>query len=659
MNTVKCSNHLCGKEYNMQFDKCPFCGTDNPMDEEKRKALIEKEKTENISVEDESTSQFHWLIVGLIWISIIFFGVRDVVSSFTNMIFSPTIGIITLVLSLVGMVSLFFILQAKKWALFLWIAYRVAGGVANGLINTKFDFATNIIIALVNIGLMLLILQLKKNGVSAWSLIFKKKVSKIDNKENVDEEVTSKVSQDTTSEQSEERIRDEQGEDRTENLTETPSQDIADTLYDEQINQTIPEDKKLEQQVISTNPPTEEKPEDKFIDTPVDNLKTTGSRDDTLERRTSLLRSSWWIFLIVIVAVLAAVWIVVLLHHRNRDSEIGEYVYVDNSSILHSKRDCNNITVYRGAKPIKILSKDKLLIGDWNYVCSSCVDDSEFDNLSSISTVNGNINSLYGFLQDEGYDFMGDIDAFREKLKSKDKLESLYDFLREEGYILPSLDEYFRDLDINSQIGIESIRSATKKVTYEKNNRRKLYDALSEDFDIGLFEDFNYKIDFPDSRRKLFDAVSKTYDLGTYVDFCGKIGIRSLYGVYNELKRISNEKGWDFGIDKYSYEQFRDKYNSTDGLSKLYDALSSISSEIGIDFYIGSKEEWMMSFEKSNQDREWLYKQMVAAKINTGSYEYFKYSLSNEEDLKWYYGKCRSLGINVGSIKDFLNQYAL
>jgi len=654
MNTVKCSNHLCGKEYNVQFDKCPFCGTDNPMDEEERKALIEKEKAENISVEDESTSQFHWLIVGLIWISIIFFGVRGVSSSFTNMIFSPTIGIITLVLSLVGMVSLFFILRAKKWALFLWIAYRLAGGVVNGLINTKFDFATNIIIALVNIGLMLLILQIKKNGVSAWSLIFKKKVSKTDNKESVDEEVTSKGSQDATSKQNEKKIIAEQREDKTENCTEIPSQDIADTLYDEQLKHIIPEDKKLEQQVFSTTPPTEEKPEDTFIDTPGDKLNTTDSRDDTPEKKKSLLRGSWWIFLIVIVAVLAAVWIVVYISHRDGNSELGKYVYVDNSSILHSKRDCKNIAVYRGAKPVSILSLLELTSNDWQYICPECVTDKIFEQLQEVQLGTENRLWLYTTLDENGYK-LGENYLFFDSISRnrEDSRKWCYEMLQKEGFITPSYEDFICDMGYNPN------HYATRKVKYEKNNRRKLYDALSEDFDLGLFDDFNYKIDFPDRRRKLFDAVSKTYDLGTYVDFCGKIGIRSLYGVYNELKRISNEKGWDFGIDKYSYEQFRDKYNSTEGLSKLYDALSSISSETGIDFYIGSKEEWMMSFEKSNQDREWLYKQMVAAKINTGSYEYFRYSLSNEEDLKWYYGKCRSLGINVGSIKDFLNQYAL
>lgn len=29
-NTVICTNHLCGKEYHIDFEKCPFCGTANP-----------------------------------------------------------------------------------------------------------------------------------------------------------------------------------------------------------------------------------------------------------------------------------------------------------------------------------------------------------------------------------------------------------------------------------------------------------------------------------------------------------------------------------------------------------------------------------------------------------------------------------------------------
>ena len=509
MNTVICSNHLCGKEYNVQFDKCPFCGTVNPMNKEERKALIDKENVENVSVEDDTTSKFHWLIVGWIWISIIFFGVRGVISSFTNMMFSPTIGIITLVLSLVGMVSMFFILQAKKWALFLWIAYRVAGGVVNGLINTKFDFATNIIIALVNIGLMLLILQIKKNGVSAWSLIFRKKVSKTDNKENVDEAVTSKVSQDTTSEQNEEWIRAKQGKDRTENFTEILSQDIADTLYDEQINHTIPEDKKSEQQVIPTTPPTEEKLEDKIIDTPGFKLNTTGSRDDTPEKKKSLLKSSWWIFLIVIAVVLAAVWIVVLPHHRDNNPEIGEYVYVDNYSILHLDRNCENIAVFHGAKPVSIYSLSEFTADNWNQICSNCIDDKKYERLNILMIGNGNRHWLYNTLVKEGCD-MGDYSEFSKYFEAQEDRRWCYDKLMSRGYVLPKYEEYI------IQMGLDSIRPATKKVTYEKSNKRLLYDDLIEEYDMGSFEQFSEDVDNLEKRKKLYDAIRNKYEIPSF-----------------------------------------------------------------------------------------------------------------------------------------------
>lgn len=512
MNTVNCSNHLCGKEYNVLFDKCPFCGTDNPMDEEERKVLVEKEKAKNVSVENDTTRQFHWLIIGWIWISIIFFGVRGIISSFTNMMFSPAIGILTLILSITGMVSLFFILQAKKWALFLWIAYRLAGGIVNGLINTKFDIATNIIIALVNIGLMLLILQIKKNGVSAWSLIFRKKVSKTDNKKHVDEEVTSKVSQDATSEQNEERIRAEQRKNRTENFTEIPSQDIADTLYDEQINNSYPEDKKLEQQVISTTFPTEEKPEDKFIDTPGDNkLNVTDSRDDVPEKKKSLLRSSWWIFLIVIVAVLAAVWIVVLISHRDSNLELGKYVYVDNSSILHSKRDCKKIAVYRGAKPVSILSLSELTSNDWQYICPECVTDKIFEQLQGIQLGTENRLWLYTTLNEYGYNLGENYLIFDSISRNRDDSRKwCYESLQKEGFVTPSYEDFICDMGYNPN------HYATRKVKYEKSNKRLLYDDLIEEYDMGPFEQFSEDVENVEKRKKLYYAIRIKYEIPSF-----------------------------------------------------------------------------------------------------------------------------------------------
>lgn len=55
----------------------------------------------------------------------------------------------------------------------------------------------------------------------------------------------------------------------------------------------------------------------------------------------------------------------------------------------------------------------------------------------------------------------------------------------------------------------------------------------------------------------------------------------------------------------------------------------------------------------SEEDRKWLYERMQKAGVNTGSYDDFKTSLSNDEDRKWYYEKSKSLGLDVGSQQDF------
>jgi hypothetical protein len=117
---------------------------------------------------------FNVFIIVWIWASMVFVGIRAIILSFANMMFDPLIGCMTLGLTVIGILSLIYILRAKKWALFLWIAYRLSGAFVNTYVIMNRDLSTNITIAIVNIILMLLLLQIKKNGVSAWSIIFNK-----------------------------------------------------------------------------------------------------------------------------------------------------------------------------------------------------------------------------------------------------------------------------------------------------------------------------------------------------------------------------------------------------------------------------------------------------------------------------------------------------
>lgn len=56
------------------------------------------------------------------------------------------------------------------------------------------------------------------------------------------------------------------------------------------------------------------------------------------------------------------------------------------------------------------------------------------------------------------------------------------------------------------------------------DNRRKLYDALSQDYDMGTYEQFCKDIQDETKRKKLYDATSEVYDYGDYAKFSSQLG---------------------------------------------------------------------------------------------------------------------------------------
>jgi hypothetical protein len=57
-----------------------------------------------------------------------------------------------------------------------------------------------------------------------------------------------------------------------------------------------------------------------------------------------------------------------------------------------------------------------------------------------------------------------------------------------------------------------------------KDKRKILYDAVSEEYDLGTYEEFNQKLDNPEKRKVLYEAVGSKYNLGTYDEFNTKVG---------------------------------------------------------------------------------------------------------------------------------------
>lgn len=122
-------------------------------------------------IENQDDPKFSPWVKVIIWLNIIF-GIRFVISCITQMIFEPTIGIIELIIQIIGIISLAFILDAKKWAFFTWAVYIFTVGIFNCVISGSVLW---IIFPLFSFGLMCLMLQIKRDGISAWDVIFNKK----------------------------------------------------------------------------------------------------------------------------------------------------------------------------------------------------------------------------------------------------------------------------------------------------------------------------------------------------------------------------------------------------------------------------------------------------------------------------------------------------
>lgn len=56
------------------------------------------------------------------------------------------------------------------------------------------------------------------------------------------------------------------------------------------------------------------------------------------------------------------------------------------------------------------------------------------------------------------------------------------------------------------------------------DNKRKLYDALSQDYDMGSYEQFCADLNDESKRRKLYNTTSQEYDLGTWDSFSNQLG---------------------------------------------------------------------------------------------------------------------------------------
>lgn len=75
-------------------------------------------------------------------------------------------------------------------------------------------------------------------------------------------------------------------------------------------------------------------------------------------------------------------------------SELGEFVYIDKTSCLHTQKICMNLLSCSDESDsknyqVKFVEAKKLTSNDFNSICSTCVSDATFKDIRSILEQNG------------------------------------------------------------------------------------------------------------------------------------------------------------------------------------------------------------------------------------------------------------------------------
>ena len=82
---------------------------------------------------------------------------------------------VNLSLSVLVIISLSLIMMKKKSGVYLFVALQLVSIVFNSIMDS--DPINHILVALVMCGVMFLILQIRKDGISAWKVIMNKEVN--------------------------------------------------------------------------------------------------------------------------------------------------------------------------------------------------------------------------------------------------------------------------------------------------------------------------------------------------------------------------------------------------------------------------------------------------------------------------------------------------
>lgn len=100
-----------------------------------------------------------------------------------------------------------------------------------------------------------------------------------------------------------------------------------------------------------------------------------------------------------------------------------------------------------------------------------------------------------------------------------------------------------------------------------------LYDAVSKDYNIGTYDEFNQKLSDPAKRKAFYDGVGKEYQLGSFDEFEDKIGFKKKSGTPASSPSASTSSS----AMLQSYQQSQDWRNKTFNTKPVSESTQPVS----------------------------------------------------------------------------------
>ena len=184
--------------------------------------------------------------------------------------------------------------------------------------------------------------------------------------------------------------------------------------------------------------------------------------------------------------------------------------------------------------------------------------------------INGNLCKVFKVLKNEGYTDIGNDEAeFGRLMEDSTNRRMVYDVLKKEGY---------------TDIGKDYHEFEKLIYQAQNDNKRKLYNALSVDYDLGNFEQFSKDVQDTVKCRKLYNAIKDEYFVPEFDEFSKLLGVATKSNgkregllidkkeIENNRRKLHNALVGKF-VDLGNFEQFSKKVQDPDKCKMLYNAI--------------------------------------------------------------------------------------